>query len=112
METLFVTKVTKVEAIQITSNISIRSLKQFFDEIGYELVRVKKISESPFLDYTTYFLLDLVRNQNETTIMAKLDSYICFENGKLVNKEITEFEETFEPIEPILQELEKELFQA
>jgi hypothetical protein len=112
METLFVTKEKKVLAIQITSSVSIRTLKQFFDEIGYELVRVKKVSESPFIEYTTYYLLDLVHNEKEITVMAKLDSYISFENGKIVNKELREFEENFEPIEPILQELENEMFQS
>jgi hypothetical protein len=108
----FKKKVLIVEAIQITSSVSIRTLKQFFDEIGYELVRVKKVSESPFIEYTTYYLLDLVHNEKETTVMAKLDSYISFENGKIVNKELREFEENFEPIEPILQELENEMFQS
>jgi len=112
METLFVRKIKTVNAIQVNTGVSTLDLDAFFSSIGFNLDSVTVIEDSPFLETTKNVILKLDRNGQETTLRCKNTDYICHQNDFLVVKTQSEFESDFEPIEPIMESLYKELNQA
>jgi hypothetical protein len=112
METLFVRKIKTVNAIQVKTSVSTLDFDAFFSSIGFNLDSLTVIEDSPFLETTKNVILKLDRNGQQTTLRCKYTDYICHQNDFLVVKTQSEFESDFEPIEPIMESLYKELNQA
>ncbi len=109
----FKTRPTLVEAFQYTSDLSTYRIELLFSVFDCKVLSISKNSIKPFsqnLEVTEFKVID--SNGQETTLRCKYTDYICHQNDFLVVKSQSEFESDFEPVEPIMESLYKELNQA
>ena len=102
----FKTKITLVEAFELTPNLSEYRIEMLFKVLGFELTSIKKENIKPFfrqLERLEFTLLD--SKKQEITISCLYGEYICLQNDVLVISAKSDFEKEFEPIEPILESL-------
>jgi hypothetical protein len=112
MEILYVRKTKTISAIQVNVGTTNLELDNFFDAIGFSLKTVRIIEEAPFFLNSKNVILVFEQNGVENTIRCKYTDYICLQKDVLVVKGKSDFESEFEPIEPILQELESNLYNS
>lgn len=108
----FKTRPNLVEAFELTPELSIYRLEILFKTLGFELLEVRTVFKKPFNENDKIFDFKLKYECGVTNMSCKQGEFICLENEILITRSKEEFEENFEPIEPILQELENEMFQS
>ena len=109
----FKTRPTLVEAFQYTNDLSIYRIELLFSVFDCKVLSISKKAIKPFsqnLEVTEFKVID--RNGQEIILRCKNTDYICHQNDYLVVKSQSEFESDFEPVEPILESLYKELNQS
>lgn len=108
----FKRKLILVEAIQINVDTTNLELDNFFDSIEFNLKSIRIIEEAPFFLNSKNVILVFEQNGIEKTLRCKYTDYICLQKDILLVKSKSDFESDFEPIEPILQELENNLLNS
>lgn len=106
----FKTKVTLVEAFEVTPSLSEYRIEMLFKVLGFELTCIKRENVKPFFSQSERLEFTLIDfNKQEVTISCFYGEYICLQNDFLVVKSKSDFESEFEPIEPILDGLVSQL---
>jgi len=99
-----------VDAIQITQSTSAVELEHFFKDLGLTLYSIKKESIKPFLSRLERLEIESLDIENQSkTIYCFYDDYIYFEERLLRVMSKSDFESQFESIEPILDNLTKQI---
>ena len=106
----FKRKLAVVDAIQVTESTSALEIERFFKDLGFTLYSIKKESIKPFLSRLERLEIELLDLENQSkTVYCFYEDYIYFEDRLLGVMSKSDFERDFEPVEPILEALEKEV---